>query len=55
MITISTCAAMSLLYVLFAKFVPIISVWELKVGGHDAPPVRAEDVDEAQELWRAHP
>jgi Ni/Fe-hydrogenase subunit HybB-like protein len=32
LITISTFAAMSLLYVLFAKFVPIISIWELKVG-----------------------
>ena len=31
-ITISTFAAMTLLYVLFAKFVPIISIWELKVG-----------------------
>jgi Ni/Fe-hydrogenase subunit HybB-like protein len=32
MITISTFAAMTLLYVLFSKFVPIISIWELKVG-----------------------
>jgi molybdopterin-containing oxidoreductase family membrane subunit len=55
MITISTFAAMSLLYVLFAKFVPIISVWELKVGGHEAQPAGAGDADEAQELWRAHP
>jgi len=35
-ITISTFAAMTLLYVLFSKFVPIISIWELKVGGHAA-------------------
>jgi Ni/Fe-hydrogenase subunit HybB-like protein len=55
MITISTFAAMALLYVLFAKFVPIISIWELKVGQHEAQPVAAEDADEAQELWRAHP
>ena len=34
MITISTFAAMALLYVLFSKFVPIISVWELKAGEH---------------------
>jgi Ni/Fe-hydrogenase subunit HybB-like protein len=54
-ITISTFAAMSLLYVLFAKFVPIISVWELKVGMHAPPLVGAEDADEAQELWQAHP
>ena len=32
LITISTFAAMTLLYVLFSKFVPIISIWELKVG-----------------------
>jgi Ni/Fe-hydrogenase subunit HybB-like protein len=37
MITISTFAAMTLLYVLFSKFVPIISIWELKVGEHFAP------------------
>src|SRR5262245_52379337 len=27
-------AAMALLYILFSKVVPIISVWELKVGEH---------------------
>jgi Ni/Fe-hydrogenase subunit HybB-like protein len=37
MITISTFAAMTLLYTLFAKLVPIISVWELKVGEHPFP------------------
>ena len=26
---------MTLLYVLFAKFVPIISIWELKAGPSD--------------------
>ena len=30
----STFAAMMLLYMLFAKFVPIISIWELKAGEH---------------------
>ena len=34
MITISTFAAMTLLYVLFSKFVPIISIWEMKAGEH---------------------
>jgi molybdopterin-containing oxidoreductase family membrane subunit len=34
-ITVSTFAAMALLYVLFAKLVPVISVWEMKVGMHD--------------------
>jgi Ni/Fe-hydrogenase subunit HybB-like protein len=36
-ITISTFAAMALLYVLFAKFVPIISIWEMKAGEHPSP------------------
>jgi molybdopterin-containing oxidoreductase family membrane subunit len=30
----STFAAMALAYVLFSKFVPIISIWELRVGEH---------------------
>jgi Ni/Fe-hydrogenase subunit HybB-like protein len=34
MITIATFAAMTLLYTLFAKFVPIIAIWELKAGEH---------------------
>ena len=33
-ITVGTFAGMALLYVLFSKAVPIISVWELKVGQH---------------------
>ena len=33
----ATFAAMALLYVLFAKVVPIISIWELKAGEHPAP------------------
>jgi molybdopterin-containing oxidoreductase family membrane subunit len=37
MITISTFAAMCLLYVLFSKFVPIISIWEMKAGEHPSP------------------
>jgi Ni/Fe-hydrogenase subunit HybB-like protein len=40
-ITVATFAAMVLLYVIFSKVVPIISIWELKVGEHlrkrDAP------------------
>ena len=36
-ITVATFAAMSLLYVLFAKVVPIISIWELKAGEHPSP------------------
>jgi molybdopterin-containing oxidoreductase family membrane subunit len=54
MVTISTFAAMTLLYVLFSKLVPIISVWELKVGEHD----RAESaagVEEARRVGGSRP
>jgi hypothetical protein len=37
LITTATFAAMMLLYTLFAKFVPIISIWEMKAGAHPAP------------------
>jgi len=40
-ITISTFAAMTLLYVLFSKFVPIISIWEMKAGDHPSPALSA--------------
>ena len=47
-ITVGTFAAMTLLYALFSKMVPIISVWELKVGEHAKPlavaPARGDDV-----------
>jgi molybdopterin-containing oxidoreductase family membrane subunit len=36
-ITAATFAAMILLYTLFAKAVPIISMWELKAGDHPPP------------------
>jgi molybdopterin-containing oxidoreductase family membrane subunit len=36
-ITVGTCMGMILLYVLFAKFVPIISIWELKGPEHTRP------------------
>jgi len=53
-ITISTFAAMMLLYTLFSKLVPIISIWELKVGEH---PFAQETAAEAgnHRLWKANP
>jgi len=36
-IAVGTLSGMILLYVLFAKFVPIISIWELKGGQHAKP------------------
>lgn len=38
----SSFAAMALLYVLFSKFVPIISIWELKFGNHPEVKTAAE-------------
>ena len=53
-IVLSTFAAMTLLYTLFSKFVPIISIWELKVGAH---PMHAVSPEEAARhpLGRTHP
>src|SRR3989454_6714663 len=55
MITIATFAAMGLLYTLFAKAVPIISIWELKVGMHAQPMLTPEEEEEQRELWRTRP
>jgi molybdopterin-containing oxidoreductase family membrane subunit len=54
-ITISTFAAMTLLYALFSKAVPIISIWELKVGGHPQPVRTPQEEEGAQTLWRVQP
>ncbi len=48
-ITVASFAAMPLLYLLFVKAVPIISIWELKLGQHEKPaevaaPVPAEEI-----------
>ena len=54
-LTISTFAAMMLLYTLFSKVVPIISIWEMKVGDHPKPQLSPAEQDEAAALWRARP
>jgi molybdopterin-containing oxidoreductase family membrane subunit len=41
-IAAATFGAMALLYVLFAKVVPIISIWELKAGAHEDGPSAPE-------------
>jgi molybdopterin-containing oxidoreductase family membrane subunit len=55
LLLVSTFGAMGLLYVLFSKFVPIVSIWELKVG--EQPEVVDPEVtrDEAATLWRTNP
>jgi len=55
LITIATFAAMTLLYTLFAKAVPIISIWELKVGMHAPPLLTPEEQEQQRELWRTRP
>jgi molybdopterin-containing oxidoreductase family membrane subunit len=49
----ATFAAMGLLYVLFAKVVPIISIWELKSGEHRPAPARSSI--EEQQLGKVRP
>ena len=50
LLLISTFGAMGLLYTLFAKFVPIISIWELKVGAHPHAEATPEEAEEAAGL-----
>jgi hypothetical protein len=45
---------MTLLYILFAKVVPIISIWELKAGGHTSPAI-VPPVTEEHRLRDLHP
>jgi molybdopterin-containing oxidoreductase family membrane subunit len=47
-ITAGTFAAMALLYMLFSKFIPIISVWELKAGQHPAAEESAARLPDGQ-------
>ncbi len=53
-ITISTFAAMALLFALFAKFIPVISIWELKVGEHPLPALTPQEIAD-QPLWKVTP
>ena len=46
---------MALLYLLFAKVVPIISIWEMKIGQHPQLAHEHETTDEKATLWRTHP
>ena len=54
-IMLATVPAMSLLYVIFTKFVPIISIWEMKVGNQPHPAVVVDDEEEMAQLWKARP
>ena len=52
-ITLATFCAMTLLYILFAKVVPIISIWELKAGDHP-PADLLPPASEQRELGKLH-
>ena len=54
LITVSTFAGMGLLYTLFAKLIPVISIWELKVGEHPQPVLTPQEIAD-QPLWKAAP
>jgi molybdopterin-containing oxidoreductase family membrane subunit len=54
-ITIATFATMAFLYTLFVRFVPVISIWELKVGDHPHVERTPTEEEEAEGLWRAQP
>jgi Ni/Fe-hydrogenase subunit HybB-like protein len=53
MITVATFAAMTLLYTLFSKFVPIVSIWELKAGDHPSSELYPASMHE-HELGETH-
>jgi Ni/Fe-hydrogenase subunit HybB-like protein len=53
-ITVATFCAMALLYVLFAKVVPIISIWELKAGDHP-PAALLPPATEERQLGKMYP
>ena len=55
LLLVSTFAAMILLYVLFSKVVPIISIWEMKVGEHPKLANEAQTEDETSAMWRTQP
>jgi Ni/Fe-hydrogenase subunit HybB-like protein len=50
-ITAATFAAMILFYTLFAKLVPIISIWELKIGEHSSRAASSDESAERDALW----
>jgi hypothetical protein len=39
----------------FSKIVPIISIWELKVGFHPKHALTPQQAEEEAGLWRARP
>jgi hypothetical protein len=46
---------MVLFYVVFSKLVPIISIWEMKVGQHPQLAHERLTSDEKATIWRTQP
>src|SRR5262244_2064999 len=55
LLLIATFGAMVLFYVLFSKLVPIISIWEMKIGQHPQLAHERQTADEAATMWRTQP
>jgi Ni/Fe-hydrogenase subunit HybB-like protein len=55
LLLVSTFGAMVLFYVLFSKLVPIISIWEMKIGQHPQLAHEHQTSDEASTMWRTQP
>jgi molybdopterin-containing oxidoreductase family membrane subunit len=55
LLLIATFGAMVLFYVLFSKLVPIISIWEMKIGQHPQLAHEHQTRDEASTMWRTQP
>ena len=55
LLLIATFGAMVLFYVLFSKVVPIISIWEMKIGQHPQLAHGPETADDQATMWRTHP
>ena len=55
LLLVATFGAMVLFYVLFSKLVPIISIWEMKIGQHPQLAHERQTADEAATMWRTQP
>jgi len=55
LLLIATFGAMVMFYVLFSKVVPIISIWEMKIGQHPQLAHEHRTADESATMWRTEP
>jgi len=55
LLLIATFGALVMFYVLFSKVVPIISIWEMKIGQHPQLAHEHRTADESATMWRTEP